>query len=96
VRDVRIFKDTDDVQNGVDFADMRQELIAHAFAVARALDQSRDVDKRDRGRDLFGGVVHALQGRQTRVGDGHDPDVRIDGAKRVVGHVGAGPRQCVE
>ena len=49
--DIGVFEATDHLDDGVDFADVTEELVAEAFARARALHQACDVDKLDRGRN---------------------------------------------
>ena len=53
---VIVFKATHHIDNSIGFANVRQELIAQAFAGAGTCHQSRDVDKLDDGRhDALGG-----------------------------------------
>ena len=49
--DVLVLEAADDLDDGVHFADVGQELVAEAFALARALDEAGDVDELDRRRD---------------------------------------------
>ena len=63
VVDVVVLKTADDLDDGVDFADVGEELVAEALARARALDQAGDVDElEDGGDDLlrFGDGRRAL------------------------------------
>jgi hypothetical protein len=50
VVDVLVVEAADHLDDGVDLADVGQELVAEALALARALDQAGDVDELDRGR----------------------------------------------
>jgi len=50
---IRLGEAADDMDDGVHLPDLAQELIAEAFALAGALDQTRDVDEADRGRGGF-------------------------------------------
>ena len=74
-----------DLNDGVDFADVREELVAQALALAGALDEAGDVDKLDRRRDDDGGAGNLPQHFQARVRHCHHADIRVDGAERIVG-----------
>ena len=51
---IRIIKAADDMDDGIRIADVRQEFIPQALALARALDQPRNIDKfDDRRRKLL-------------------------------------------
>ena len=51
---IRIIKAADDMDDGIRIADVREEFIAQTLALARALDQPRDIDKfDDRRRKLL-------------------------------------------
>ena len=90
VDDVVILKAAHDVHDGVALTDVREELVAQAFAVAGTLDQSRDIHEFHRGgRGLFGGE-HGRQMIQTIIRHGNDAGVRLDGAERIVGRLRAG------
>ena len=53
--DVLVLEAPDDLDDGVDLADVGQELVAEAFALAGALDQPGDVHELDRrGNDDVG------------------------------------------
>ena len=84
VHDVLIVEAAHDVDNGVRAADVLEELVAEARALARALDKTRDVDKFDDGGSLLLGVVH-LELVEPLVRNGHHADVRLNGAEGVVG-----------
>ena len=84
VMDVRVLKAAHDLHDGVDFADVAEELVAEPFARARAFHQPRDVHELDRrGHDLLR-VREFREHLEPRVRHGDDADVRVDGAKRVV------------
>jgi hypothetical protein len=51
--DVVVLKTADDLDDGVDFADVGEELVAEPLARARALDQAGDVDELEDGGDDF-------------------------------------------
>ena len=51
--DIGALKTAHDLDNGVDLANVTEELVAESFARARTFDQSGDIDKLDRRRDDF-------------------------------------------
>ncbi len=85
--DVGVFEAAHDLHDGVDFADMAEELVAQPFALARALDQAGDVHELDRRRNDDVGLDHLLQHLEPRIGHGHDADVRVDRAKGIIGRL---------
>ena len=86
----RVFKTAHDLHDGVDFADVAEELVAESFARARAFHQPGDVDELDRRRhDLL--RMGQLRELRAAVGHRHDADIWIDGAERIIG----GRRFCV-
>ena len=84
MRDVRVFKAADDVNDRVAAADVREELVAEPLALRRALDKACNVDELDDGGRELLGVVLVAQPFEPLVRHGHDADVRVDGAERVV------------
>src|SRR5690348_11896432 len=72
------------VRDGIDLADVREELVAEPFALRRARHESRDVHELDRsGNDLL--RMHDVRELlQARIGDRHHTNVRIDGAEREI------------
>ena len=55
VNHIFVVEATDDVRNGIALADVREELVAEAFAFARAGDETGDVHKFHRsGHDALG------------------------------------------
>ena len=84
------------MDNGVRAADVLEELVAEARAVARALDQSRDVHKFDDGGGLFLRLVHLRELVKPLVRHGDHAHVRLDGAEGVVGALRAGVGDGVE
>ena len=86
---VRVGETAHDMNYGVHLADVAQELVAKALALACALDEPRDVhDLHGGGRQLLG-VVHLVQHHQALVRHLHDADVRVDRCKGVVGRLRA-------
>ena len=75
------------MDDGVDLADVGQELVTQALALTCSGHQTRDIDKFDCGRDDDFGFGDFLQNREPLVGHGDDSDIGIDRAKRVVGRL---------
>lgn len=73
------------MDDGVTLADVTQELVAQARALAGTLDQTCNVDKLNDGRRLFIGLPDLGQLVQPRIRHRHDAGVRLDGAERIVG-----------
>jgi hypothetical protein len=81
---VGIFEAADDLNDGVDFADMGEKLVAQPFTLACAPDQTGDVDEFDDRRNDDIGLDHLLQHLEPRIGHGDHADVGIDGAKGII------------
>ena len=81
---VGILEAANHVHDGVDFANVRQELITESFALRGALHEARDVDELDDGRNLFFGLDHLVQPVEPRIGNLDHPHVRLHGAERIV------------
>src|SRR5258705_7994428 len=97
MHDIRILKRPNHVHDGVDFADVRQELIAEAFALRGAFDESGDIDELHDGRNLLLRFDDLVQLLEPWIGDRDDTDVRLDRAERIVLRSrGLGRRQRVE
>jgi len=88
VDDFGVGEAADDVQDRVGLADVREELVAEAFTLAGAFDDAGDVDELHGGGDDGVGLDHGDDAIHAVVGEGHDADVGIDGAKRVVRGLG--------
>ena len=85
-----------DVQDRVGLADVAQEPVAQALAAVGVGHQAGDVVELDRvGSDLRG-AHHLRHPVEPGVGHRDHRHVGLDGGERIVGGVGAGPRQRVE
>ena len=93
VDDVLVAEEAHDLGDRVGLADVGEELVAEALALARALHEARDVDELDgRGHDPLR-VDDLGEPVEPSVGHRHDADVGLDGGERVVG--GVRPGSCV-
>ena len=81
VDDVAVLEAADDLEDRVRVADVGEELVAEALALARALHQPRDVDELDRRVDDVLRVDHVREDREARVGHRDDGGVGLDGAE---------------
>jgi tRNA/rRNA methyltransferase len=95
--DVAILEAAQDMGDGVDLADIGEELVAEPLSLRRAAHQPRDVDKSQPRRD---GLLRLRDGGQPvepGVGNRHLADIRLDGAEGKIGRLrGGGARQRVE
>ena len=96
VDDVLIFKAPNDVNNRVHFPDMAQEFVPQAFTPARALHQSCNIHKFNRGRRHLLRVIHLRQHVQPSVRYHHDACIRLNGAEGIVLRLCAGVCDCVK
>lgn len=85
VDDVLVLEGTDDLADRVGLADVREELVAQALALARTAHDARDVDEVDRRGEQLLRAEDLGELVQAGVGDAHDAHVRLDGGERVVG-----------
>ncbi len=79
VDDVVVDETADDLHNGVDLTDGREELVAETFALAGAGDEAGDVDELNCGGNDDAGLGDGLEDVGALVGDDDDTDVGIDG-----------------
>ena len=85
---IAVIEAAQDVQDGVGLADIGQELVAEALALAGALDQAGDVDDVDRGRDGPLRLSELRQGLQALVGHVRGAEVGFYGAEGEIGTLG--------
>ena len=83
--DVAVVETAQHVQYGIGLADVGQELVAEAFALAGALHQAGDVDNVDRGRDGTLGLAEVRKGLQTFVRNVGGAEVGLYGAEGEIG-----------
>ena len=96
VLDVGILEAADHVHDRVHLADVGEELVAEALALARALDQAGDVEELDRRGHGALGLHDPGERVEPRVGDLHDAGVRFDRGEGIVRHQRAGGGERVE
>ena len=73
--------------DGVDLADIGQELVAQALALGGALHQAGDVDELELGVDDLGRGRDGRELVEPRIGHGDAADIGLDGAERIVGRL---------
>ncbi len=83
--DVVILEAAQHMDDGVDLADVGEELVAEPFALGGAAHQAGDVDEADAGRDDLLRLGDRGDLLQARIGHRHLAGVRLDGAERIVG-----------
>ena len=81
---VAAFEAAQHVDDGIDFADVRQELVAKPVALRRSADQAGDVDELDLGFDLLRRLGDLADSVEPLVGNGDAADVRLDRAEGIV------------
>ncbi len=96
VRHLVIFEAAHDVNDGVHFADIGEELIAQSLALGGAFHEAGNVDKLDGGGSGLGGAGQLGDPREPLVRNGHDAHVGVDRAERIVFGRGPGVAQCIE
>lgn len=89
--DVVVLETAYHVDDRVHLTDVGQEFVAETFAFARALHQASNVDEFDHRRGHLDRIVQLRELVEPLVRHAHDPDVRIDGAERIIGAL----RSCV-
>ena len=88
--DVVIFKTTQYMGNGIDFANIAKKLIAQPFAFRRPAHQAGNIDKAQTRRNTIGRGGNFSQIIQPFVGHGHIADIRLNSTKRKIGGLRAG------
>src|SRR5271155_4666460 len=95
--DVAVFEAANHLHDGVYLPDMAKELVAQAFSLACARNQSGDIDELDRCRDCPYRFGHLRERLKPGIGHRDDALVRVNRAKRVIRRLGfASPCYRVE
>jgi len=84
VHDIGVGEHPDDLADRVCLADVREELVAQALTLGRALHDPGDVDEAHRRGHLAGRAEDRGQDCEASVGDADDSDVGLDRRERVV------------
>ena len=82
--DIAIFEAAHHLDNRVHFTNVVKELIPEPFTCAGAFDQAGNVDEFDRSWDNFFRMGNLRDFLQARIRHGHNADVWIDSAKRII------------
>ena len=82
--DVVVLEAAQHVDNGIDLADVAEELVAEPFALARAFHQPGNVDELELRRHDLGRLGDSGDLVEARIGHLHAADVRLDRAERIV------------
>ena len=96
VCDICVVKAAHNVDNRVAAADVGQELVAQTFALRCALHETCNVDKLNDGRGELLRVMLVAQPLEPLVRHGHDADIRVNGAERIVVCCNASICDCIE
>ena len=89
MHDILIFKTANNMGNGVNLTNVPKKLVTQAFSATRPFHQSGDIDK------LHGCWQHLLWIDNVRqlikplIGNCYDPNIRLNGAERIIGRFGA-------
>ena len=84
VLDIVIFETAQHVDDGVDLADIAEELVAKAFALAGPAHEAGDVDEGQLGRDDLLATRNRRQLVKPGIGHADLPDVGLDRAEGIV------------
>ena len=84
MHDVGVAEETHNLADRVGLADVREELVAQALTLARALHQACDVDELHRRGNNLGRMVDRRKRVEARVGHGDDAHVGLDGGEGIV------------
>jgi len=96
VGNIVVFETAYDLDDGVDFADVGEELVAEAFAGGGAADEAGDINELEGGRDGFLRFNEGGEDFETLIGNFNHAYVGLDGAEGVVGGLGLGRCDGVE
>ena len=96
MNDVVVVEAAHDVRNGVAFADVGEELVAEAFALARACNEAGDIDEFHCSGNNALRMIDFSELLQARIGNLNNADVGFNRAERIVFRRDAGLRKRVE
>ena len=82
--DIAVFEAAQDIDDGIDFADVGEELIAKPLAFACTADQSGDIDEFELGGDDGGRTGDGGELVDTIIRHGNAADIRLNGAEGIV------------
>ena len=85
--DIFVLKAADDMDDGVNFTYIGQELVSQAFTLGSPLDQTRDIHEFDHGRGHLFGVIHLAEQPDALVRDRDHTHVGVNGAEGIVGRL---------
>src|SRR5689334_8906098 len=95
--DVAVLEAAQHMRDRIDLADMAEELVAEAFALRGAAHEAGDVDEFQLRRHDLRGLRELGADFEPFVGHGNAPDIRLNGAERIIrGLGGLRRRQRVE
>ncbi|CAI8403649.1 MAG: Uncharacterised protein [Cyanobium sp. ARS6] len=83
-----ILKTSNNVDDGVDLADVGQKFVAQPFTLTGSLHQAGDIDELHTCGDGFGAVTQIREPLQPGIRNRHGSDIRLDGAEREIGSLG--------
>ncbi len=83
--DIVVFKAAQHVYDGIDFANVGEELVAETLALRCAANQTGNIDEGDAGRDDFLRAGDVGKDFHARIGHRHFAGIRFDGAEGIVG-----------
>ena len=87
MRDVGILEAAHHMCDGIDLADIGEELIAEPLAFRGTAYQPRDIHEGQPGRDDLGRFGELGERLEPRIGHRHFADIRLDGAERIIGRL---------
>ena len=82
--DIVVVKAAHNLNDGVCFADIREELVAQTLALRSTPNEARDIEKLDHCGHYFLSFVQLFENGEAFVGDGHDADVWLDGREWII------------
>ncbi len=93
---VGIVEAADHVHDGVNLANVGEELVPQPLSLARSLHQSGDIEELDRRGDRLLWLDDSCEGVESGVRDGDDAGIGFDGGERIIRHQCTGAGQGIE